>query len=206
MSWERFDHKMSTVCACGKGKVIIHFYTESDDWNRSREGIISEEICCDNCKTKFHIEHYVKTNFNSKEGYVTYKKIYLVPNGKTIHLNISPKDFHFRVDEEIVSRYSLDEIIQAKTDMQQNKFSTRLQLDISKNIVSLYYNYHRKKRLGNIINMLQSIEDNYNQYKWTPSTLKQFRNQEKIEIEKNSKQIESVLNQSYEVKFKGGIL
>ena len=167
---------------------------------------ICEEICCDNCKTKFHIEHYVQTHFNSKEGYVTYKKIYLVPNGKTIHLNISPKDFHFRVDEEIVSRYSLDEIIQAKTDMQQNKFSTRLQLDISKNIVSLYYNYHRKKRLGNIINMLQSIEDNYNQYKWTPSTLKQFRNQEKIEIEKNSKQIESVLNQSYEVKFKGGIL
>ena len=116
MSWDRFDYTEIAFCACGNGKIIRHAYTEYDDWNRSRDGITSEEIKCDNCSHKYHIEHHVRYyQCHSWDGDGIVDKTYLVPNGITIPNELSKKDFHFKLDEQIVSQFSLTEISAAKS-------------------------------------------------------------------------------------------
>lgn len=44
MSWERTEYKEVAPCACGKGTIVRLAYTEDDDWNRSRGGIINEKL------------------------------------------------------------------------------------------------------------------------------------------------------------------
>ena len=60
MSWERTEYKEVAPCACGKGTIVRLAYTEDDDWNRSRSGIINEEIACENCRTQYHIEPVIR--------------------------------------------------------------------------------------------------------------------------------------------------
>ena len=63
MSWDRTEYTETAICACGKGTIVRLAYIEDDDWNRTQGGIISEEICCTECKEKIHIEHYIQHYF-----------------------------------------------------------------------------------------------------------------------------------------------
>ena len=120
MSWERTEYKEVAPCACGKGTIVRLAYTEDDDWNRSRSGIINEKIACENCRTQYHIEHVIRHySCPSWKGDGISDKAYLVPNSLTIPEQISEKHFSFNVEEEIVSIYSYDEIKAAKADIAQ---------------------------------------------------------------------------------------
>lgn len=50
MSWEYFEYDISTECACGKGNVIRHILSESDDWGRSYSQYTGEKIDCPECR------------------------------------------------------------------------------------------------------------------------------------------------------------
>lgn len=203
MSWDRVEYKETAICACGKGKIVRQAYTEADDWNRMRDGIISEEIVCAECKEKFHIEHYIRHYFcPSWEGNDVIDKTYLVPNNLTIPAVLSAKNFCFSVDEQIVASYSLEEIVAAKADMIQNKFSTRLERKSSQDIVTLYAKKYKKRRLSPIVELLNNIEKQYGQYDWTQQRLEEFRNNEKIKIQENQQVIADVLRKSIELDFR----
>lgn len=203
MSWDRSEYTETAVCACGNGIIVRKVYVEDDDWNRSRSGIISEEICCDNCKKKFHIEHYVKHYFCFPwDGDGIVDKTYLVPNNLTIPSVLSEKNFFFSVDEQIVANYCLEEISAAKADMIRNKYSTRLELKSSQQIVALYAKEYKRRSLAPIVELLNDIENQYHKYDWTPQRLKDFRSKERLKIQENKQAIEMVLEQSFELDFR----
>ena len=121
MSWDRTEYTETAICACGKGTIVRLAYIEDDDWNRTQGGIISEEICCTECKEKIHIEHYIQHYFCPPwKGDGIMDRTYLVPNNFTIPSVLSEKNFCFSVDEKIVANYYLEEISAAKADMIRN--------------------------------------------------------------------------------------
>lgn len=203
MSWERTEYKEVAPCACGKGTIVRLAYTEDDDWNRSRSGIINEKIACENCRTQYHIEHVIRHYSSpSWEGDGISAKAYLVPNSLTIPEQISEKHFSFNVEEEIVSIYSYDEIKAAKADMMKNKYSTRLELKSSQRIVLIYEKHHRKRRLAPIIDMLCNIERQYDKYEWTSERLAEYRDIEKESIRANEQEIAIAIKQSVPLEFR----
>lgn len=66
---------------------------------------------------------------------------FLVPIGMTLKHDVSSKYFNFGLDENIVSSYEKSNIQAVIDDMSTNKYSTRLALDDSRDIVSLYYKH-----------------------------------------------------------------
>lgn len=203
MSWDRIEYTETSVCACGKGKVIRRLYTEDDDWNRTQSGIISEEICCDECKEKFHVEHYIQHYFCPRwigDGIID--KTYLVPNNFTIPPILSEKNFSFSVEEQIVATYCLEEILAAKEDMVRNKYSTRLERKSSQEIVALYAKKYKRRRLSLIVELLSNIENQYGKYEWTPQRLKEFRIKEKIMIQENKQDIDNILRLCFKLDFR----
>lgn len=203
MSWERTEYTETAVCACGKGKVVRRAYIEDDDWNRTRNGTISEGICCSECNDKFHIEHYTQHYFCPPwQGDGIIDRTYLVPNDLTIPSELSEKTFCFSIDEQIVSKYSLEEILAVKSDMNRNKYSTRLERKSSQEIVTLYAKKYKKKSLPPIVELLSNIESHYEKYEWTPERLKEFRNKEEIKIQERKQIISEILEQSFELDFR----
>ena len=203
MSWDRTEYVETAVCACGKGTIVRHAYREKDDWNREREKIISEKIYCDACEKKYHIEHYVRYFLQPLwEGDGVMDRAFLVPNNYTIPAEISERIFRFNLDEQIVATYCLEEILSAKSDMIRNKFSTRLERQSSKEIVKLFAKKYKKRSLSLIVELLSQIESRYEDYKWTPLRMEEYRNQEKIRIKENEQAIQDVLNQSFELSFR----
>lgn len=203
MSWDRTEYVETAVCACGKGTIVRHAYREKDDWNREREKIISEKIYCDACEKKYHIEHYVRYFLQPLwEGDGVMDRAFLVPNNYTIPAEISERIFRFNLDEQIVATYCLEEILSAKSDMIRNKFSTRLERQSSKEIVKLFAKKYKKRSLSLIVELLSQIESRYEDYKWTPLRMEEYRNQEKIRIKENEQAIQDVLNQSFELRFR----
>lgn len=203
MSWDRSEYKEISLCACGKGKIVRWAYIEGDDWNRTRSGIISEEICCNDCKEKFHIEHYTRHYFClpwKDDGIID--RVYLVPNNLSIPSELSEKKFCFCIQEQIVAEYSLKEILAVRADMIQSKYSTRLERKSSQKVVELYAKRYKKKRLAPIIEMLRNIESQYDTYEWTPQRIEEFRRNEKIQIQENKRAIDIVLSQSFELDFR----
>lgn len=203
MSWERTEYEETAICACGKGIVVRRCYVEFDDWNRSRDGILSEKIFCDVCKNKYHIEHYIRHVFCPPwKGDGSIDRTYLVQNGLTIPQELKEKNFYFAFTEKIVATFSLEEIESAKRDMIQSKYSTRLTQQNSRDIVNLFYREYKKKSLSPIIDLLSNIEVQYQEYEWTPQRLAQFRLQEEVEMKKNQDSISDVLKQSFELDFR----
>ena len=203
MSWERFEHDVWARCACGKGKVIRHLYSKYDDWNRSEHGCISEEIQCDNCKKKFHIEHLIRRYWcPSWVSDGISDRIFLVPNGLKIPPIMSEKTFYFsNIDEEIVSKFAFDEIESVIIDMKEKKFSTKLTKEESKGILKIYYKRTKRKSLPPIISSLEQIIQNYEIYDWTPDKINEYRVSEKSAIDNNEKAIKKIIKESYELNF-----
>ena len=49
--------------------------------------------------------------------------------------------------------------------------------------------------------MLEKIVQSYEQYEWTPEKIEEYRIMEKEEIEQNKKEIQEVLDHSFELLF-----
>jgi len=203
MSWDRTEYTETAVCACGKGKIVRRAYIEEDDWNRTQSGIISEEICCAECKDKFHIEHYVQHRFcPSWKGDNIVDRTYLVPNNVTIPATLSEENFNFSIDEQIVATYLLEEIAAAREDMIRNKYSTRLERKSSQDIVALYAKKYKKRSLAPIVKLLENIKNQYDRYEWTSQQFEEFRNNEKTKIQENKQAISDALRESFELDFR----
>ena len=184
-------------CACGRGKVTRISYREDDDWNRTRYGTIEEKIECDFCKSAFDIKKFRrKTNFRPWEGDSSCDDTYLVPKELSIPEKIIEKSFCFKVDEQIVAFFTKEEIVAAIEDMVSSKYSARLKQENSKNIVYIYKRTYNKVRLNPIIQLLNTILENYNSYEWTHEKFSNYKAKEKNAIEKNNKIIKECLDQS----------
>mgnify|MGYP004694395663 CR=1 FL=1 len=203
MSWDRIEYKEVAPCVCGKGAVIRLAYKEDDDWNRTREGIIQEEIACESCRSQYHIEHIVHLySCPNWVGNGVSDKTYLVPNDLTIPDKLHEKDFCFDTEMQIVSMYSYADIKAAKADMVTNKYTTRLKLQVSQDIVSIYEKCYRKRSLPPIIDLLCKIERQYDKYEWTKERMSAYRAEEKVKIEENEREIADVIAQSVLLEFR----
>ena len=207
MSWERMKEKKSTAtCQCGNGKVVIVRYEDGDDWNRFREGILSESIECSECKKKYHIEHIHK-HINcmpwDRDGEVD--MVYLVPNDVTLNICTEPVRLPFesftRFDINAVGRFSKEQLLIALEDMKSSKFSTRLTGGCSKTLVGIYYREHKSRKLGNVIAAVNECIAKYDSYEWTEPRVKEFRRKEHNQIEKNKELLKNNMNQSFELCF-----
>lgn len=203
MSWETIESERFSVCACGKGRVVQRVLERSDDWNRREVLKKNEEILCAECKEKYHIEHLVRHYpCFSWDGDGVSDRVFLVPNGVEMPPVIAKKDFSFStVEERIVSSMPLKTIKACIDDMLANKYSTRMQLNDSHRIVALFEKYRKTKSLKRIIPVLDEIVQNYDNYKWTPESIEEYKKQEKVEIQKNEQVIQKVISQSYELYF-----
>ena len=129
-------------------------------------------------------------------------RIFLVPNGSKLPTVKSERNFIFsKLDEQLVSQLTVTEIARAIEDMKMNKYSTRLEFDVSKRIVALFEKRYKKRSLNLIIPMLEKIVQSYEQYEWTPEKIAEYRIMEKEEIEQNKKEIQEVLDRSFELFF-----
>lgn len=203
MSWETLESRSQARCACGKGTVVQIKRERSDDWNRSQRVSQSEEILCADCKIKYHIQHLVR-HYPCRpwDGDGVSDRVFLVPNGVEMPPVIAKKDFSFStVEENIVSSTPLKTIKACIDDMETNKYSTRMQLNDSHRIVALFEKYRKTKSLKRIIPVLDEIVQNYDNYKWTPESIEEYKKQEKVEIQKNEQVIQKVISQSYELYF-----
>ncbi len=162
MSWDRFVYDEFSKCKCGLGSVVRHMYEEDDDWNRSRGGCTGEEILCDECRKHYRIVHL--QNYRH-DGIIEYERIFLAPKNLHFPQPITERSFYFsHIEEEIVANYSFQDIRSAFDDMVANKYTTRLQLSVSRAIVSLYYRRHKKKSLSLVSAMLNQIIKKYDDY------------------------------------------
>ena len=85
--------------------------------------------------------------------------------------------------------------------MKQNKYSTRLELKASQEIVGTYYRHYKKRSLPPIISTLQNCVDNYDSYEWTYDKMQEYLKLQKEEAEKNEKYVADVLKKSFPLDF-----
>lgn len=203
MSYERVYDRIETAkCACGNGQVVRHSYMDMNDWNQERSGTYGDEIQCTECAKKYHIESYshrINQPWWDGDGIVT--NIFLVPNGKTLKYTLEPKSFIFQPNEKVMSEYTKDEINAMISDMRKNKFSTRLDLDSSKKVVSEYYYRYKKRSLPAIIDMLLSCIEDYDSFEMNHSKMIAFRDSEAKQLEENRKLYNETLSCSFPLKY-----
>lgn len=200
MSWDYIDRKQSSVCACGKGQVTRIEYSGMNDWNQTREGYRDETIECKDCKKKYHIEHITGSYYAHKGDEGTFQKDYLVPNGETINPpEVSMPYLGF--EEKIIASYNKTELSEVIADMQKNKFSTRLELDNSKKIVSEYKYFRKKCSIPPIIDFIKDLIDNYDSHKWTKEKYKKQQALVEKSQKKNNDIRKDVLSRSYLLNF-----
>ena len=204
MSWDRFEYSKIASCACGQGNVIKRCYQEDDDWNRSRSGVLGYSITCPSCREKYHIDSITRIYYCplpwKGSGVVTEE--YLVPNNMKLPKVITPTCLQtYKLDEDIASKFTREQLKFVIQDMQNSKFSTRVQLDDSKNIVVICEKRLKTKSIQRIVPFLQSIVDKYDDYEWNPNTIAEFRKEEQQRIDDNEKEIQRVIENSFELTF-----
>lgn len=204
MSWETmYDRLEISHCLCGKGTVTRQTYFEMDDFNRARDGYYDEKIQCTDCATKYHIEHHIRYYFCPPwKGDGIADTPYLVPNNMTLKHDVNEKIFVFSLKERIISSYKKDSLESVIDDMEKSRYSTRVELTDSKEIVNLYYRKHNKRSLPNIIELLKQCVSDYSSYEWDFDRMQEYRQQEQNRIEANIEKINNTIAHSYELKFK----
>lgn len=85
--------------------------------------------------------------------------------------------------------------------MSINKYSTRLTLNESRDIVNLYYRTYRKRSLPNIIKLLQKCKSNYDSYEWTFEKMQKYKIEEQQRIETNTQIINDTISKSFKLDF-----
>ena len=101
--------------------------------------------------------------------------------------------------EEIINKVTKQDLIDVIADMEKNRYSTRIDLANSKQIVRIFYKQEKHKSLKTILPVLQELLSTYDKYKWNPETIALDRENEKHMIEENEKHIIDVLSKSYEL-------
>ena len=104
----------------------------------------------------------------------------------------------------IYIEYTRNEIEKVINDMIRNKYSTRVQLKSSREIIVIYEKCYRRKSLKEVIPFLKEIINNYDQYHWTPEKIKEYKQLEKKKIKENENEIKKVLDKCYELHFHKG--
>lgn len=209
MSWERFGDRLEkAICACGKGFVTRNVYTYGDDWGRYETGIEHEEIECNKCSSKYHIEHL--TSFNAYERFRkrsdgVVDTTYLVPNGHTLKIQTEPKGLPFEYsvnfEKKVVALFKKEDLIAVVEDMKKSKYSTRLSLGTSEIIVSMHLKAKNSCKLSNVIASIEPCINNYDSYEWTFDKIQTFRQEEAIILQKNQKKLQQTLSASIELNF-----
>ena len=206
MSWDRYEYNEQSSCACGKSIVIKHCYREDDDWNdwnRSRKGHTGIDIQCPECKSKYHYDSITRHHpYPSCKEDEFYTSEYLVPNGLKIPKVITARSYFGHTAEEkivcCVTKQTLQDVIE---DMKANKYSTRVQMSESRIIVSICSKWLQTKSLNKIIPILQEILESYEQYKWNPDTIAEYKQKETEQIKQNEDTIADVISKSYKLYF-----
>ena len=162
MSWDEMSNSLyRSRCACGKGFVEFRRVVKTDDWNQSRDIDYAEVIRCPYCSEKYHIEK----ESDYYEGTVVTR--YLVPKGQTIRRVCEVRMPILGFEEQLVVDYPVSNLREAVEDMKPNKYSTRLQNEIAKDIVSRYSEKYKKRGLPEIIKVIEHIIQHYDKYEWT---------------------------------------
>lgn len=205
MSWDRHNYDEQSKCACGNGKIIKHCWQADDDWNRSETGIYSIDFSCSNCDKNYHLEKIDRYSWCPPwkgDGHST--RYYLVPNGIKMPNVIERKsdyDFFNTFEEQIACQFTFQDIQAVVNDMKESKYSTRVKLDNSNRIISLFSKAKKTKALNKIVPSLEAILSNYDSYEWTFEKIKKYREDEEEMISKNEKKIAHVISKSYELDF-----
>ena len=127
----------------------------------------------------------------------------MVPNEINMPDVIEGKVFFFqRIDEEIVSRLSLDDINASINDMINNKYSTRVKLESSRLIINEFQWRYKRRSLNIIIPFLEELYQNYNNYEWTFERVEKYKEKEKTIIAENEKTINEAIPKSFELHFR----
>ena len=82
-----------------------------------------------------------------------------------------------------------------------NRYTTRLRLSVSKQIVSVYYKRFKRKDLSLIVPILNKIITNYDSFEWTFDKIAEFRQKEKEAILENNKAIKLAISNAFELNF-----
>ena len=129
-------------------------------------------------------------------------RAFLVPNEINMPEVIEKKIFFFQnIDEEIISRVSHDDLKASINDMINNKYSTRVHLDISRLIVKEFKWRYKRRSLNIIIPFLEKLVRNNNRYEWTFERVKEYKEKELLEIDENEKAIKEAIPKSFELNF-----
>ena len=203
MSWDKYEYLKKYKCPCGNGVVELHFERLDDDWNRTEIHYEGAKILCHVCKNKYHVEaltRYYSCPSWIRDGHST--SYYMISNGMKIPKVITKKsDFAYfnNLKEEIINKVTKQDLIDVIADMEKNRYSTRIDLANSKQIVRIFYKQEKHKSLKTILPVLQELLSTYDEYKWNPETIASDRKNEKHMIEENEKHISDVLSKSYEL-------
>lgn len=204
MGYERiYERRQQSTCACGKGRVVRTYYESMNDWNQTIDGYEEEKIECDECKAQYHIETLPRTYYLPKwVGASISTDVYLVPKGETLNQSCKYRDIHlFNFEELCVAEYPIEKIRVVIEDMQKSKFTTRLTLSDSKEIVSKFYSKYRRKKLSDIVIALQKCVDSYYNHEWTYEKMCQYQRLQREEKENNECILQTVLAKSFPLDF-----
>ena len=208
MSWEvMYDSKEIATCACGKGIVSRCHCHEGDDWNRYRDSYHDNIIECEECRVKYHIETRTERYFCMPwdgDGIVT--RVYLVPNGKSLNITTEYTRLPFEqfadFRKHVVALYSKEQLVKVLQEMEEKKYSTRLESKESLEIVREHERWEKSRNLKTIGAVLRECITQYDEYEWTLPKVKAFRDEEAATLKKNKEQLQVVLSESHELEFK----
>lgn len=203
MPYDRmYDRLEVAKCACGCGRVVRHSYKDMNDWNQCRYGCYGETIECVNCEAIYHVEHYIQHFIVPRwVGNGVSDTPYLVPNGLTLQHDVRKRRFGFTLLQEVISTYSKCEIESMIDDMRVNKYSTRVSLSISRDVVNRYYRWFKKRNLQDVIVFLQDCLHDYDVQEWTAEKMRDFKRAESQRIAENKRLISDVISKSFELVF-----
>ena len=174
MSWDEMRRYIRSFrCACSNGQVTETTIIKENDWNQVREHT-ERSIDCPICSQKYHLEGE-----------------YLVPNGLTISLKLSPSSRPYEYNSgfkiNVLGRYTPEEIEEVINDMKNAKNNSQLKLTRSKEVSQLYYRANKRKRVSTILPELEALLLQYDSYENNHFKILEKEKLEQQEIIENKK-------------------
>jgi len=179
MSWDDFYYIATTRCPCGKGIIKQKSWKREDDWNREEHGELKPIILCSECKKQYHIEN----------NYIVPNDISLGQFDLASHVTYSQScSIEYTLEEEAVSHFTKDQLVNAINDMQNHSWSTQITDEITLSVID-YFGWQFGKRLKNIIKGIQPIVDDFDRLHQSYTEKKQqieyYHEQECIRIKRD---------------------
>ncbi len=206
MSWDVIrDVKQETSCACGRGHVIKHHVTRMDDWNRYEEEDYGFTIECPDCRKKYDIDSLSYSYYKDRGDYGTVTRWYLVPKGESIKENIPMclRERPINYDEMVTAFYTKEQLQAVIDDMKKSRYSTRVSLDESRQIIQDFKHRYRTCKLSVVIPYLEKTVAEYDTREWTYEKMTRIKQEYHDVAASEKKRIEDVLSRSYKLSFIG---